>query len=304
MDNLLKVENISKVIGGRRIVDDFSLDMKPGEIVGLLGPNGAGKTTIMRMLVGLIKASSGNITIGKYALNSEFLKAISKVGAVIETPQLYPYLTGYENLLLLSRINGKKYTNNIDEIVKLVQLEESIHHKVSTYSLGMRQRLGVAQALVHEPELVILDEPMNGLDPIGVKQLREYLRTIAKEKKVSILISSHILAEIELLCDRVVVLQNGKMVSEIKNDGSKKKVKEFKYQIKVDCLEGIDEILEDCLVEVNRKEQIISFISKEEKIPEYVKKFVAAGIGIYRIEYEKNTLEDEFLEVLKEAENA
>lgn len=145
---------------------------------------------------------------------------------------------------------------------------------------------------------------MNGLDPIGVKQLREYLRTIAKEKNVAILISSHILSEIELLCDRVVVLKNGKMVSEITNDGSKKSAKEFKYHVKVDCLEGIKEILGDCLVGINQKERIISIISKEEKIPEYVKKFVEAGIGIYRIEYEKNTLEDEFLEVLKEAENA
>lgn len=299
MKEVLQVKNISKEIKGTKIVDEFSLSMKEGEIVGLVGPNGAGKTTIMRMIVGLIRAASGEIIIDGYSLQDDFINAIKRVGAVIETPELYPYLTGYENLLLLNKLNGKSNKQEIDEIVNLVQLEKNIHKKVKTYSLGMRQRLGVAQALVHAPKLVILDEPMNGLDPVGVKQLRDYLIYIAKEKKVAILVSSHILSEIEIMCDRVVMIAEGKELSGIFHE----KTNKFIYCVKINNLENIDKIIGWPINSVNNENSSFEIELEEEEVPACIKKMVQADIDIYSFEKLDEKLEDKFIDMIEGTEN-
>lgn len=298
MKEVLQVKNISKEIKDTKIVDEFSLSMEEGEIVGLVGPNGAGKTTIMRMIVGLIRATSGEIIIDGYSLQDDFINAIKRVGAVIETPELYPYLTGYENLLLLNKLNGKSNKQEIDEIVNLVQLEKNIHKKVKTYSLGMRQRLGVAQALVHAPKLVILDEPMNGLDPVGVKQLRDYLIYIAKEKKVAILVSSHILSEIEIMCDRVVMIAEGKELSEIFHE----KTNKFIYSVKINNLENIDKIIGWPINSVNNENSSFEIELEEEEVPSCIKKMVQADIDIYSFEKLDEKLEDKFIDMIEGTE--
>lgn len=298
MKEVLQVKNISKEIKNTKIVDGFSLSMKEGEIVGLVGPNGAGKTTIMRMIVGLIRATSGKIIIDGYSLQDDFINAIKRVGAVVETPELYPYLTGYENLLLLNKLNGKSNKEEIDEIVNLVQLEKSIHKKVKTYSLGMRQRLGVAQALVHAPKLVILDEPMNGLDPVGVKQLRDYLIYIAKEKKVAILVSSHILSEIEIMCDRVVMIAEGKELSGIFHE----KANKFIYCVKINNLENIDKIIGRSINSVNNENSSFEIELEEEEVPSCIKKMVQADIDIYSFEKFDEKLEDKFIDMIERTE--
>lgn len=299
MKEVLQVEHISKEIKGKKIVDDFSLFMKEGEIVGLVGPNGAGKTTIMRMIVGLIRATTGEVVIDGYSLKNDFINAIKRVGAVIETPEMYPYLTGYENLLLLNRINQKNNRKEIDEIVKLVQLEKNIHNKVKTYSLGMRQRLGVAQALVHAPQLVILDEPMNGLDPVGVKQLRDYLIYIAKEKKVAVMVSSHILSEIEMMCDKVIMISEGKELL----DAFHEKTDKFIYRVKINKLENIDKIISQQIISINDKDSSFKIELKEKEVPDCIKKIVRADVDIYAFEKYNEKLEDKFINVIERGKN-
>ena len=299
MGEILKVVGVSKQIKKKKIIDNFSFSMSEGEIVGLLGPNGAGKTTLMRLIVGLISIDEGEIIIDGFSVKDDFVHAIKNVGAVIETPELYPYLSGYENLELLSRINGKQYIKNIDEIIDLVQLKKSIHNKVKTYSLGMRQRLGVAQALVHNPKLIILDEPMNGLDPVGVKQLREYLKSVAKEKKVAILVSSHILSEIELLSDRVIVISEGKEIPGIIKPSNKNS---SIYCMKVNNLDDIENILQKEVINKNFDECSFEIELSDEEVPQCIRRMVESNIDIYFCERKKEKLEEQFMNMLQGGE--
>lgn len=209
---VLSVEGLSKTIGKREIVHDISFQVGKGEIFGFLGPNGAGKTTTIRMLVGLIRPTRGSIKIGGYDLRKEYLKAISNVGCIVENPELYPYLTGRENLEHFARMVDDLPPERIEEVIHQVELEQRIDDLVKTYSLGMRQRLGIAQALLGKPKLLILDEPTNGLDPAGIRELRSFIRHLARVEQISVFISSHILHEVQLMCDRVSIINEGKVV--------------------------------------------------------------------------------------------
>lgn len=214
--NVLEVNNLKKSLGKREIIKDVSFNIKSGEIFGFLGPNGAGKTTTIRMLVGLIKPTSGEIKICGYDLNNNTNKALNEVGAVVENPELYKYLSGRENLMQIARIR-KVSKEDVEETIKLVGLEERIDDKVRKYSLGMKQRLGLAAALLSKPKLLILDEPTNGLDPSGILDFREVVKKAAKERGMAVFISSHILSEVQNLCDRVAFINDGviKAVEEI-----------------------------------------------------------------------------------------
>lgn len=219
MGNILEVKDVYKKLGKREIIKGISFSIKEGEIFGFLGPNGAGKTTTIRMLVGLIAPNSGSIIIGDKDITKEREQALSQVGAVVENPELYTYLTGYENLMQIARIR-KVDKKDIDEIVELVGLKDRINDKVKKYSLGMKQRLGLAAALMSKPRLLILDEPTNGLDPSGIIDFRNIVKKAAKERNVSVFVSSHILSEVEQLCDRVAFINNGiiKSVESINGD--------------------------------------------------------------------------------------
>lgn len=208
----LQVQSLSKKIGKKMIVDNISFDINEGEIFGLLGPNGAGKTTTVRMIVNLIKKTKGTVTINGHSLDQSFKLAINEVGAIVETPAFYKYMTGMKNLQLYARMATESIgPDRISEVVRLVGLEGDINEKVKSYSLGMRQRLGVAQALLHNPSLLILDEPTNGLDPQGIIEFRSYICSLAK-KGISVLISSHLLSEMELMCDRFAIIEKGKII--------------------------------------------------------------------------------------------
>ena len=212
METVLQVQNVSKVIKGKTLVDNISFSVNQGEVFGFLGPNGAGKTTTIRMLVGLISPSSGEIKIGGYNISTEFKDAMRQVGCIVENPELYSYLTGYQNLVQFGRMLGTVDERRIEEVVKMVHLDERIHEKVKNYSLGMKQRLGIAQALLGAPKLLILDEPTNGLDPAGIRELREFIHSLVKEQNISVFISSHLLSEIQMICDRVGIIHKGKIV--------------------------------------------------------------------------------------------
>ena len=209
---IVQIKNVTKKIGKKVIIDDLTFDVHSGEVFGFLGPNGAGKTTTIKMLLGLMSITKGEMYIDGFNVEKDFEKAIAKVGGIIENPDLYKYLTGYQNLVHFWRMYPDIKRERIDEVIKIVGLEKRIHDKIKTYSLGMRQRLGVAQALLNSPKLLVLDEPTNGLDPAGIHELRNHLRTLAREENIAVIVSSHLLSEMELMCDRVGIIQNGKLV--------------------------------------------------------------------------------------------
>jgi ABC-2 type transport system ATP-binding protein len=206
---VVEVRNLTKRIRHKNIVDQISFELFPGEVFGFLGPNGAGKTTTIRMMVGLIGMSDGDVAINGHSIRTSFREAIRHVGAIIENPELYKHLTGMQNLKQFARMVGNIPQSRIDQIVHLVGLTARIHDKVKTYSLGMRQRLGFAQALLHKPAVLILDEPTNGLDPAGIREMRQLVRKLAAEEDIAVMVSSHLLAEMEQLCDRFGVVTEG-----------------------------------------------------------------------------------------------
>lgn len=211
-DITLSVKGLRKTIGKKEIIKGLDFDLKRGEVFGFLGPNGAGKTTTIRMLVGLIKPSSGSIEIGGFNVRKNFTKAMSQMGCIVENPELYSYLTGWENLEHFARMLPEVDRAHMEYVVDLVRLNERIHDQVKTYSLGMRQRLGIAQALLGKPKVLILDEPTNGLDPMGIREMRNFIRYLAEEEGLTVLVSSHLLSEIQLMCDRVAIISKGAVI--------------------------------------------------------------------------------------------
>ncbi|MDQ0217805.1 ABC transporter ATP-binding protein [Peribacillus cavernae] len=208
----LSVSNLRKMIKGKEIIKGLNFELQEGEVFGFLGPNGAGKTTTIRMLVGLIKPTSGSIEICGYDVKNDFTKAMQYMGCIVENPELYPFLSGYDNLLHFARMLPEVDEHRIAEVVSLVGMQARIHDRVKTYSLGMRQRLGIAQALLNRPKVLILDEPTNGLDPAGIREMRQFIRALAEQEGLSVLVSSHLLSEIQLLCDRVAIISKGEII--------------------------------------------------------------------------------------------
>ncbi|MCQ6264845.1 ABC transporter ATP-binding protein [Fictibacillus sp. WQ 8-8] len=295
----LELKQVTKRIKGKNIVDNLSFSVQKGEIFGLLGPNGAGKTTTIRMIVGLISMTEGEILVNGLDIRKNYEKAMEQIGAIVENPQMYDYLTGYKNLMQYARIMPGVTKERIDEVVKLVEMEYAIHKKVKAYSLGMRQRLGVAQALLHNPSLLILDEPTNGLDPQGMHDLRNYLRALA-DQGTSVIVSSHILAEMELMCDRVAVIQHGKLVR-IDNVTNVTDQADATVHFKVDgdllkAKEVLGEQLPDIPVVVEGNELVLQ-IQQPDAIGDINKRLVMAGLMVYGIQLKKKTLEERFLEM-------
>ena len=213
MERVLEIENVKKLYRNGRGVEEVSLYVNRGEVVGLLGPNGSGKTTTMRVVTGLTMPNGGTVRIIGADIQDEFETAMKKVGCLIEMPALYGNLSAYRNLKLASRFYDNVGEERIEYVLKLVHMERYRNDKVGKFSLGMKQRMGLALALLSEPELVILDEPANGLDIEGIIQVREIITKLAKEKGVTFLISSHIASELEKTCDKVAVLHEGKMLA-------------------------------------------------------------------------------------------
>ncbi|XID94980.1 ABC transporter ATP-binding protein [Paenibacillaceae bacterium WGS1546] len=301
---VVQFQHASKKIGRKTIVDDLSFDIPAGEIFGFLGPNGAGKTTTIRMMVGLIKISRGDIFIMGHSITKDFNKAIRHVGAIVENPDLYKYLTGYQNLKHYARMVPGVAKARIGEIVEIVGLKDRIHDKVKTYSLGMRQRLGIAQALLHRPSLLILDEPTNGLDPAGIHELRNDLKRLAHEEGVAVFVSSHLLSEMELMCDRVGVLQNGKLVriqsiQDFVHNGGSSHVCVTVEPSQIEQAQRLIATLNKAALPAKQPGQLLIPLNKDE-IPTINKLLMEAGIQVYSIQVQEMTLEDKFLEITEE----
>ncbi|MBE7125246.1 ABC transporter ATP-binding protein [Bacillus mycoides] len=305
MTTILSVRDLKKVIGKKTLVEDISFDVKQGEVFGFLGPNGAGKTTTIRMLVGLIKATEGTISIGGYSIKENFREAMRQIGSIVENPELYTYLTGWENLKQFARMLGDISDERIIEIVKMVHLDERIHDKVKTYSLGMKQRLGIAQALLGNPKLLILDEPTNGLDPAGIRELREFIHKLVKEENMSVFISSHLLSEVQLICDRVAIIHKGKMITVapieelIKTASDRVEWVVTPISKAKDMLDAAEEI-----EEVSVEDERLLCRMDVASINVWNKHFVENGIDVHSVKELVFTLEDLFIELTRGEQHA
>jgi ABC-2 type transport system ATP-binding protein len=296
MDNItLSVHSLKKVIGKKEIIKGLTFELKEGEVFGFLGPNGAGKTTTIRMLVGLIKPTSGSVEICGYNIEDQFQEAMKNLGCIVENPELYPYLSGYNNLLHFARMIEGIGEKRISEVTELVGLTERIHDKVKTYSLGMRQRLGIAQALLGNPKVLILDEPTNGLDPAGIREMRQFIRFLAEKEGLSVLVSSHLLSEIQLLCDRVAIISKGTIIriDSVHHLLSNRERIVWHFH----PFEKGKQILK-ALTSIEEKDDGTVLTEFDElKTPEWNKQLVEAGVSVTEINRKMPVLEDLFLEL-------
>ncbi|NLU36462.1 MAG: ABC transporter ATP-binding protein [Clostridiales bacterium] len=296
---LLRIENLTKIIRNRKILDKISLSVNAGEIVGFLGPNGAGKTTTIKLILGLFHITEGSISICGHDVVTDFENAMKYVGGIVENPDLYKRMTGRENLEYFASMHEGVDKKNIDDIVELVKMSERIDHKVKTYSLGMCQRIGIAQALLHNPRLLVLDEPTNGLDPLGIKELRDMLKYLSKEAGVGVFISSHLLSEMELMCDRIYIIDNGVIIGEKRINQEEETVDEilYEYTFITDNNEKTMEILNKRNINYETANGGIKAVMNRSDIPGIIEKLVHEGIGIYDVNQKHQSLEQDFLSI-------
>ncbi|MFC4104143.1 ABC transporter ATP-binding protein [Paenibacillus xanthanilyticus] len=297
---IVSLRNVTKRIGRKTIIDNVSFDVPKGEIFGFLGPNGAGKTTTIRMMVGLMSISSGTITIQGKNVAKQFEQAISHVGGIVENPEMYKFLSGYHNLVHYARMVPGVTKERIREVVELVKLEDRIHDKVKKYSLGMRQRLGVAQALLHRPSLLILDEPTNGLDPAGIRELRDYLRQLTREEGITVIVSSHLLSEMELMCDRVAIMMGGKIVDVKPTQeliGSRDEAASYLIEASPAdrAFASVVEIAGASAVKA--VPEGVEVTADRDRVPDILAHLMRADVRIYGVTPMRQSLEDRFLEI-------
>lgn len=215
MEYLLRTYNLTKKYKETLAVDNLSMNIKRGEIYGFLGQNGAGKTTTIRMIMGLVKPTSGSIELFGEELPSRSYEVYQRIGSIIEFPAFYLNLTARENLEIHRRLIGMQGKKCIEDCLEIVKISDTGNKKVGNFSLGMKQRLGIARALLHHPEFLILDEPVNGLDPIGIKEIRELILDLSRKKNITVLVSSHILSEIQMMADKIGIIHKGRLLEEI-----------------------------------------------------------------------------------------
>ena len=287
MNKILECKNICKKFGKKTILTDVSFDIYEGDILAFIGPNGSGKTTTIKMILGLQSIDSGMVIINGYNVVDDFTKAILKVGAIVENPDLYMYLTGWQNLKMIANCYKGITDDEILKIVDYVGLKDRINDKVSKYSLGMRQRLGIARALLNSPNILILDEPTNGLDPEGIKHLRDLLKKLSNDG-MGILISSHNLAELESFCNKVCIIDNGKiiessLVNEFKNNKNRVVFK----------VSNTSNLPITNAVEIKKNSFVIN--GDKKRVAQVVKELVNANIDVYEIKNDEVSLEEAFL---------
>lgn len=286
MKKAIKVRNISKTIGRKKILDNISFDIYENEIVGLVGKNGAGKSTLLKIMTGLYSYDEGEIYYYNYNLKTDYEKAMSIVGTLIENPDMYGNLSGKKNLELFKSMFKGIDEGTIEEIVRIVEMEKYLGKKFKTYSLGMKERLGIASSLINKPKILILDEPTNGLDREGVKNIMKMLKDL---KDTTIIISSHMLSDIEELCNKIIFINDGKIDSiKIKQNDNKKNI-----IFEVDDFSKARLIIKDYCVnenlEVYETDDTVSLINKE---------LVLNNINVYRISEATNTLENDFFKMI------
>jgi ABC-2 type transport system ATP-binding protein len=293
MKTLLEVKKLNKSFGNKQILKNVSFSVNEGEILGFIGPNGAGKTTTIKLILGLQSIDSGEVYINGYDVKKDFEHAISSVGAIVESPDLYMYLSGKQNLELIASYYDNITKEDIDKTIKLVGLEKRINDKVSKYSLGMRQRLGIAAAILHKPQVLILDEPTNGLDPEGIKEMRELLIKLSK-KGLGILISSHNLSELDNFVTNTCIIQNGKVIS-TSSVKDLKKLNNTTFKIDLNTTKGIKKVIKDNINIID--EDSIELRVEKDDITKYIKLLIDNNYQVYQVLMEELSLEDAFIQM-------
>ncbi|WP_078395352.1 ABC transporter ATP-binding protein [Shouchella patagoniensis] len=290
----LVVEKLNKRLGKNNVIQDLSFSLERGKIYGFLGPNGSGKTTTIRMIVSLIKPDTGEVFIEGNSISKNREQALEHVGAIVENPDLYLYLTGMQNLKHFADMSPRSIgQERVDEVVRLVDLEHAIHKKVKSYSLGMKQRLGIAISILHSPSVLILDEPTNGLDPQGIRDLRDYLRKLAEEEEVTLLVSSHQLSEIELLCDRAVIIKDGKLVDEVSVKAIAAETDKMTVTIEVQPPDSALELLNQSFHVTKTETGVEVHEQTYQDIPKIIRLLTDKGLSVYGVSYKKR-LEDAY----------
>ncbi|GAA0115416.1 MULTISPECIES: ABC transporter ATP-binding protein [Clostridium] len=298
MSSVLVLDNVYKKYGKVDIIKGVSFDVKEGEIYGFLGPNGAGKTTTIRMVTGLIKPDKGNILINGFDIQKQFVHAMDSVGAIVENPDMYGDFTGRQNLNIFAKLYGNVDKKRIDEVIEIIGLKDRIDDKVKKYSLGMKQRLGLGQALLPNPKLLILDEPTNGLDPSGIVDFRKIVKDVVSEFNTAVLVSSHILAEVEQLCSKVAFIDKGKIVS-IESINNLKSDNKEHINIKVSEIEKAKNILKelDFIDTIEAKDNLLALTCNKDSFPNVIKTLTLNDIDIYDVYKVKQNLENRFMEI-------
>lgn len=302
-EKVIEVRSLSKKFKNIHAVNDLELNVYKGDVFGFLGPNGAGKSTTIRMLVSLISPSSGSIKLFGKSLNENRKQVLSKIGAIVEKPDFYGYLTAYKNLELLGKLNSADVSKKkIMELLSLVGLEKRYNSKVKTFSHGMKQRLGLAQALLHDPDLIILDEPTTGLDPQGMKEIRQLINHLSRDKKKTIFLSSHILSEVELVANRMIILNKGKTrvegtVEELLN------ANDLKVKVEVDSGEAAERFINESRWKdklESRTKNVFIFSLNSKEIAPLNSYLVENGVGVHAL-VPTRSLEEYFLQITEKA---
>lgn len=298
---ILKCITIKKQIKDKILVEDISFSIDKGDVVGLIGPNGAGKTTIIKLILGLMRLSYGEVKINGYDIKKDFVKAIEKVGAIVENPDLYMYLSGYDNLQITANYYKDISKERINEVIKIIGLEEKINDKVSTYSLGMKQRLAIGEAIINNPELLILDEPTNGLDIEGIVEMRNLIKDLS-EQGIAILISSHNLTEIDNLCNRIIAIKNGKIITNDSIENFKSESNIVSYELILNSLENIEKIILNYKYEILKDNTIKVYISKEN-VSGLMQLLIQNNYQIYSVQESKMSSEEAFFKKVGDNKN-
>lgn len=303
MENtVLELKNVSKSFGKRKVIDNISLKVNSGEIFGFLGPNGSGKTTTIKMILRLIDSDEGEIKVNGFDNRKQFEQAMECIGAIVENPDMYKYMSGIDNLKLHARIRNID-EKRIAEVLEMVGLKDRAKDKVGKYSLGMKQRLGLALTLLHNPKVLILDEPTNGLDPAGIKKLRDILKKISHEENVAVFVSSHILTEMQQMCDRVAVLDNGKIVKiEQITNSKEEKIETIELRIK-DKTKAIKILKEKFEVDAKVEKNNLLVTIQTERVPEVVKELAIEDVGVKAVIPREHNLEEIFFDATEGGKN-
>lgn len=300
MSYIIKTNHLTKVFEGKEVVSGVNMHVKQGEIYGFLGPNGAGKTTVLKMITNLIKPTSGEIELLGEKLTNTSYEALKRMGTIIEYPIFYEKLTAKENLHLHCEYMGHYDKKSIEQALDLVKLHNIDDKKVKDFSLGMKQRLGIARAITTKPELLILDEPINGLDPIGIKELRELFKMLSKEYGITLLVSSHILAEMEQMADTIGVIRNGKLIKEMSMKSIVQEQTDY-IEVSVQDIKKAAYILDDQLGLKNYKimsEQMIRIYEMTTSQQDITKAFIMNDIEVESINKKNSSLEEYFLNLM------
>ena len=295
MDGVLHIQELSKSFGSKKVLDRISLDAYRGEVLGLLGPNGAGKTTTIKIVMGFLGCDSGKITIDGMDIKKNYEKCMAQLGGIVENPEMYNNLSGRVNLEMYARLHDGVTKERISEVVHLVGMEARINDKVKKYSLGMKQRIGLAQALLHRPSVLIMDEPTNGLDPTGIKELRDIFKKLAHEENIAVIVSSHMLLEMEQMCDRVAVIDKGRILMQ-------KPINEFikdisgnnAYRFYVESAVGaLTELGTQC--DMSAGDGFFDICCIRDSLPDVTRYLVSKEIRVYEVNLMEHSLEEAFI---------